>query len=162
MEQEVSKLSEIPIKIEPAAPREVAPVADQGLGQGGSAILIELASLLEQLAQSNISGAIDLHSMPMTAADRTSLQDTLGQGEVRAVLQVDGISEVQETAIPGIWWVQHRNTSDEIIAELIEVTVLPGILARAHDEVAAGRDLLRMRIELSVSNRTVGGRPNDY
>jgi hydrogenase-1 operon protein HyaF len=152
----VSRLSEIPIRIEPPARRETTPSERPGLGHGGFAILVELASLLERLASSNVSGAIDLHSMPMTDMDRRGLQDNLGRGEVRVFLDAGGVSEIQETAIPGIWWIQHRDQAGAITAELIEVAPVPEILIRARDEFAGGIAMLRGRIEHSAANRMTG------
>lgn len=155
----MSRLSDIPIRIEqPTLQKTSQPLSlngNEGLGRGSHAILIELAALLECLAGSNTPGAIDLHSMPMTEKDRTRLQDKLGRGEVRAFLDAEGVSEVQETAIPGIWWIQHRDKSGKLIAELIEVATVPAILARASDEIADGIDMLRQRIEAPEPNRVI-------
>jgi hydrogenase-1 operon protein HyaF len=151
----MSRLSDIPIRIEPPDSPVSALTGDEGLGRGSNAILIELSSLLEGLVRSNTPGAIDLHSMPMTARDRTRLQDKLGRGEVRAFLDAEGVSEVQETAIPGIWWIQHRDKAGELIAELIEVTTIPAILARASDEIADGIGMLQERIALPDQNQLI-------
>ncbi len=40
--------------------------------------------------------------------------------------------------MPGVWWVEHRDRQGELIAEMIEVTRVPQILASASDEIAAG------------------------
>ncbi len=135
----MSRLTEIPIRIEPPAP-----VA--GLGGGVMALLAELAGLLERLADGELPAAIDLRSLPMSAQDRVALQSMLGDGEVQATLDAQGLSSIRETRVPGIWWVEHRDPHGELIAELIEVTLMPQILMRALDEISAGAAALRAHI----------------
>jgi hydrogenase-1 operon protein HyaF len=154
----MSRLSEIPIKIEGPSEASTQTLGAQGLGNGDAAILAELVDLLERLASANLPGAIDLHSMPMSDADRARLQASLGRGEVRAFLDAEGVSEIQETAIPGIWWIQHRDKNSELIAEMIEVAPVPSILARANDEIWAGVEMLRARIGPSAANQVIAPR----
>jgi hydrogenase-1 operon protein HyaF len=130
------RLAQIPICIEPAT-------AAEGLGGGVTAVLYEIVTLLERLATVAESAAIDLRSLPISAQDRTELQRVLGEGEVQATLNADGISRIHETRFPGVWWVEHRDRQGELIAELIEVTRVPEILASATNEIAAGARALR-------------------
>lgn len=140
------RLAEIPIRIEPAA-------ASGGLGGGVTAILHEIVKLLERLATLEEPAAIDLRSLPMSPQDRTELQRALGEGEVQATLNVEGTSKIHETSVPGVWWVQHRDREGELIAELIEVTRVPEILASACDEIAAGARALRDQIATGAAAR---------
>ena len=143
----MSRLSEIPIRIEggalPGGPAPSDGAPPGGLGGGVSAILTELASLLERLAESHIPASIDLRSLPMSPQDRSELQRALGEGEVRATVSAQGLSSICETGVSGVWWVEHRNAQGELIAELLEVTPVPQILARASDEIAAAAHALR-------------------
>ena len=124
-----------------------APAADsQGLGAGVAAVAYEIAHLLERLVAHGECGAIDLRSLPMTIADRLRLQEFLGSGEVRAEISADGPSVVRETAIPGVWWSEHRNAHAELIAEVIEVCPVPEILVLSKEELATGSSSLRERI----------------
>lgn len=127
----MSRLAGIPIRVEPSARVD-------GLGGGVTAILHEIVTLLERLATANAPAAIDLRSLPMSPADRTQLKRVLGEGEVQATLNAEGISTIQETRIPGVWWIEHRDSQEQLIAELIDVTYVPDILARVADEIAAG------------------------
>jgi hydrogenase-1 operon protein HyaF len=145
----LSRLAGIPIRIEPAARVD-------GLGGGVTAILHEIATLLERLASANEPAAIDLRSLPMSALDRTELKRALGEGEVRATLNAEGLSTIQETRIPGVWWIEHRDSRDELVAELIEVTCLPEILARVPHEIAASA---RTLIEQMATAAAVAVRP---
>jgi hydrogenase-1 operon protein HyaF len=82
----------------------------------------------------------------MGPQDRALLQRALGEGEVRATIDAEGVSTIRETRIGGVWWVEHRNRDGELIAELLEVTRVPEILASAPDEIAAGGRALRQQI----------------
>jgi hydrogenase-1 operon protein HyaF len=147
----LSRLDTIPIRIEgvpiPGGPATTDGAAlSGGLGAGISAILAELATLLEQLAEQQIPAAIDLRSLPMSPKDRDELQQLLGEGEVQATIHADGLSVLRETRFAGVWWVMHRNTEGELIAELLEVAYVPQMLASASDEVTAAARELRERI----------------
>jgi hydrogenase-1 operon protein HyaF len=140
----MSRLADIPVRIEPA-------VRTGGLGGGVTAILAELAALLERLAEHGDAGAIDLRSLPMSAQDRAALQAVLGEGEVQATLQADGASSIRETQVAGVWWIENRDRHGEIIAELLEVAAVPLILGRAADEIAAAARRLRAGITVAAA-----------
>jgi hydrogenase-1 operon protein HyaF len=126
-------------------------VVSSELGSGVAAIACEIANLLDRLATDGEPGAIDLRSLPMTTADRLRLQEVLGSGEVQATIDADGRSTARETGISGVWWTEHRNRHDEVLAELIEVCRIPDILVLAHDELAPGAGRLRERIAALVA-----------
>ncbi len=127
----MSRLAGIPIRVEP-------PARVDGLGGGVTAILHEIVRLLERLAAADEPSAIDLRSLPMSPVDRVELKRVLGEGEVRATLNAEGISTIQETRIPGVWWIEHRNLQDQLIVELIDINCIPEILSRTASEIAAG------------------------
>jgi hydrogenase-1 operon protein HyaF len=140
----MSRLAGIPIRIEP-------PARVDGLGGGVTAILHEIVTLLERLATAKEPSAIDLRSLPMSPLDRTELKRALGEGEVQATLNAEGVSTIQETRIPGVWWVEHRDPQGQLVAELIDVTYLPEILARVPNEIAAGALALREQMATAGS-----------
>lgn len=119
------KLESIPVRV--ATPATGMP----------SAILMEIAELLEQLAEKDIAGGIDLRSMPMSDEDRARLEDYLGRGEVSAHVDVVGTSETWETSYPGVWWVRHRGGDGRIVSEEISVTRIPDILLSPRDDIRA-------------------------
>jgi hypothetical protein len=135
----VSRLTDIPVRVEPW-------VRVAGLGGGVTALLNELAGLLERLSSDDRSAVIDLRSLPMSADDKLTLQRFLGEGEVCATVQADGLSNVRETRISGVWWIEHRDREGELIAELLEVCTVPRFLAAGLDDVAAGASELRTRL----------------
>jgi len=101
-------------------------------------LLHEIAFLLERLTRDGVSGTIDLRSLPMLPGDRAILESTLGQGEISAEIQALGATRIRETAIHGVWWVTHCNSGDEVVAEFIEVTRFPAILAAPEEDVREG------------------------
>jgi hydrogenase-1 operon protein HyaF len=121
------------------------------MGGGVAAVLYELVNLLERLARGAASTAIDLRSLPMSPQDRVELQRVLGEGEVLATVNAEGLSHIRETRFPGVWWIEHRDRAGELIAELIEVTHVPQILASASDEIATAAQALRARIVTVVT-----------
>ena len=118
-----------------------------GLGGGVVALLSELVNLLEALAADATAASIDLQSLPMSAADRVQLQQVLGEGEVQSTLTAQGISRIRETGVSGVWWVEHVGQDGELVAESIEVTLIPDILKAAADEIAPAARDLRVRID---------------
>ncbi|MEP6548922.1 MAG: hydrogenase expression/formation C-terminal domain-containing protein [Gammaproteobacteria bacterium] len=139
----MTRLTDIPIRIEGPALQGAALDAAGGLGGGVIAILAELATLLERFAEDHEPAVIDLRSLPMSPQDRAELQRALGRGEVQATVDADGLSTVRETGVAGIWWVEHRDGQGELTAESLEVTRIPDFLASAPDEIAAAGRTLR-------------------
>jgi hydrogenase-1 operon protein HyaF len=144
----MSRLTDIPVRIAPSSPIEPP---GGGLGGGVAAILSELATLLERLVHGELSGSIDLRSLPMSPEDRAELQRVLGEGEVQATVDAQGLSKMRETGVAGIWWVQHFDQQSELIAELLEVSRIPEMLVSATDEMAASARDLRAHITASAA-----------
>jgi len=153
MAAHVSRLTDIAIRVEPKILGS-PPVMAGGLGGGIAAILTELVTLLERLADAQTPAAIDLRSLPMSPQDRVELKRALGEGEVQATVNAQGLSTLCETRISGVWWVEHRDAQGELVAELLEVTRVPEILASAPDDIAAGAQTLREQITTLAATRT--------
>jgi hypothetical protein len=145
----LSKLRDIPIHVEPTA-TVAAMAATGGLGGGVGAILSQLVGLLETLAQQGTSAIIDLCSLPMGPEDRLELQRVLGDGEVKATVEADGLSRIRETGISGVWWVEQFDRIGALSAEMIEVAMVPQILSCAKDEIIAGAHALQERLSATL------------
>jgi len=139
----MSKLSDIPVHVQGAASRPGDP---GGLGGGVSALLHEIAVMLDRLHDSGEPGAIDLRSMPMVPGDRQRLQVALGEGEVEAVIRSGGVTRIRETGIAGVWWIEHHGADDETVAEMIEVTQVPELLPSQKEDLQTGIQRLRQRL----------------
>jgi len=142
----MSRLSDIAIRLEGAIPLDGVPERRGGLGGGVAAILTELAARLERLSVDGVTALIDLRSLPMSVTDRGELLEALGQGEVTATLDAQGTSTLRETAFAGIWWTVHRDRDNTITSELLEVSLVPQILAADPDDISPAAAALRRRI----------------
>jgi hydrogenase-1 operon protein HyaF len=112
-------------------------------------VLAEVGRLLEALAATGETGAIDLRSLPLTDADRAQLEDLLGHGEVHAELAVAGRSEVWETGYAGAWWIRHRGADERIATEVIAICPAPDILQAHPDDIQAAARRIRRELEVA-------------
>ncbi len=110
------------------------------------AIANEIGTLLTNLANSGQGASIDLRNLPMAPGDYEILRTVLGKGEVSAVVLALGPTRITETAVRGVWWVTHHNSNEEVVAEFIEVALIPEILKTHPDDVRDGLALLRARL----------------
>ncbi len=113
-------------------------------------VLAEVGRLLETLAETGETGAIDLRSLPLTEADRDQLETLLGHGEVSIELELAGRSEIWETAYPGAWWIRHRGAADRVASEEIAICPIPEILSAHPADIAAGAQ--RLQQDLAEQN----------
>jgi hydrogenase-1 operon protein HyaF len=112
-------------------------------------LLHEIRHALRRVAQGGEGTTIDLGSLPLAPGEEKRIEDLLGQGEVRAELNALGPTVVQETRYPGVWFITHRNTEQEVVARFIEVTRMPELL------LAQSEDMRRAVSELD--NKLPGG-----
>lgn len=120
------------------------------------AILREIVGMLDQVAGGGAPATIDLRSLPMSPQDRRELKKALGEGEIQATLNADGLSRICETGVSGVWWTEHRDGDGALIAELLEVTRVPPILESALDDIAAGARELLQRISTKPADSLAG------
>ncbi|NIP18281.1 MAG: hydrogenase expression/formation protein [Xanthomonadales bacterium] len=116
-----------------------------------NAVFTEIAERLEALAARGESSAIDLRSLPLTEADLMELRDLLGEGEVRAELEVVGRTSVRETSYPGAWWIRHYGAGGKVATEEIAITPIPEILASQAEDIAAAVE--RIHLDLAEASR---------
>lgn len=124
---------------------------EEGTGSEPSAQVLAIANEIERhlwiYLQKGETASIDLRSLPMAPGDYQALKVLLGKGEVSARLDALGPSEIYETAVPGVWWLKHHNASNEVMADLIEITACPDILRTQQEDLHEGPERLRARIE---------------
>lgn len=149
-------LSDIPIKVETS-------LAGEGLGEGAKAILYEILTMLERLADAGAEGAVDLRSLPMAPGDWKDLTAALGEGDIDATFHDGaGRSRIRETGVHGVWWIEHRDADDNVVASFLEVTTVPAILATDTADIRAGSRRLRQKLTGEGADmRFHGGREND-
>jgi len=117
------------------------------MSTNAAALLHEIAALLDSLARTGEGGSVQLNGLPLLPGDYEVLQEELGEGELSAELEALGRTQLRETALHGVWWVTHRNSVHEIVAESIEVTRCPAILQTPAEDVTESARLLRERLQ---------------
>jgi hydrogenase-1 operon protein HyaF len=135
----MSGLDGISIQVQPAAAAPLSTATAQ-------AILAELETSLQELLASGREHSIDLRSLPLAPGELEYLKDVLGEGEVRVEVDALGASQVVETGVRGVWWVTHRNTLDDVMAEFLEVSFCPDIIRAQRDDVREGLEALSARL----------------
>lgn len=111
-------------------------------GASARAIVSQIRSCAERLVAQGESSSIDLRFLKSMPEERAILAKLLGRGEVSAVVAAIGRSEIQETAIPCVWWLRHLNGDSETVGESIEVTDIPELLVGDRSAVAVGLEAL--------------------
>lgn len=120
------------------------PSGEPGLTGNAPPLLREVAEQVRRLLDSGEPSAIDLSALPLTPADLDWLRDRLGSGEIAVTLQANGVSTLNETACPGIWWVTHRNEQGAVTAQFIEVAFVPELVKAHPQDVAIGLEQLEL------------------
>jgi len=110
-------------------------------------LLHEIRHALKRLAEGEDGTVIDMSSLPLAPGEEKRIEEALGEGEVRAELNALGPSTILETRFPGVWLVTHRNTENEIIGRLIEVTRIPELLLAQPEDIRAGLGQLEEILE---------------
>lgn len=108
-------------------------------------LLQEVVHALRTLSETGEGTTIDVSAMPFSAQDETDLRAHLGEGEVSATVNAFGPTLVQETALPGVWLVEHLDGEDRRLAMHIEVARVPAILVAPIEDIADGLRILDRR-----------------
>lgn len=118
---------------------------DPGCAAAGDALthnvrplLNEIRHALEKLLATGETSAIDLRSIPLAPGEEEQIEATLGTGEISAVLQAMGPSEIRETGYPGVWLVTHFNVDRQLMGKFIEITRVPELLKSQDVDIADG------------------------
>ncbi len=133
------KLESIPIRVETAS----------GEAQSwGNAlpVLHEIRHALKRLADGGARTQIDLGAIPFGPGDEERLLNLLGRGEVEARVDAFGPTRIWESAIPGVWLVDHHNAEDERIALHVEVSRVPELLCTHPRDLQEAAEKLEARI----------------
>jgi len=118
-------------------------------------VLHEIKHALNRLLDTGETSTIDLGALPFAPGDERQLDEVLGVGEVAATLMVLGESHVRETAVAGVWRVDHLDEDGEIQSRFIEVTFMPDILKSQREDAEVGLETLSERlVELDGNRQT--------
>lgn len=102
-----------------------------------TALLHEIRHALQRLLDTGEPTVIDLMRLPLGPMEQAMLSQLLGTEEVEAALNAMGNSTVRETALAGVWWVEHFVTDDQSISRYIEITAIPAILQSQPEDMRA-------------------------
>ena len=102
-------------------------------------ILHEVVHALDRLLEEQEPTVIDLASLPFAPGELEKLEEYLGSGELTAELDALGTSHIRETAYPGVWWLEHRNTEGDVVGRYLEITRTPEILMSQDADIMAAR-----------------------
>lgn len=105
-------------------------------------LLHEIRHALQRWLDGGEEYAIDLRGIPMAPGEEERLLETLGEGEARAELSLNGNSLVTETRFPGVWLISHYNSDDKLVGRFIEVCEMPAILKSQTADAHAGLEYL--------------------
>ena len=120
---------------------------DEMLTGQAEAVLTEVADMLGRLLETGEEGSIDLRSLPLSPADRDWLDAQLGRGEVEISLEAGGRSILTETAYSGVWKVVHHDPDERVVAELIEVALVPAIVKPAKSDIEKAYNNLQSNLK---------------
>ncbi|MEG3618098.1 hydrogenase expression/formation C-terminal domain-containing protein [Magnetovibrio sp. PR-2] len=116
-------------------------------------LLNEILHALTALIETGQETTIDLGAMPFATGDERIFNDILGTGEVSCVLTVLGESRIHETAIPGVWRIEHFDENGEYQSRFIEITFIPQILKTQPEDAERGvRELAERISELNTKD----------
>ncbi len=136
----MSSLDSITVRVEGA-------VKDAFRTENLRPLLNEVAEALRALSETGAGTTIDLSAMPFSAQDEADLRAQLGEGEVSAVVNAFGPTLVQETALPGVWLVEHKDGDERRLAMHLEVARVPSILVTPNEDIVDGLKALEARRE---------------
>ena len=108
-----------------------------------------IAELFDKSA-AYIGGAADvinLTLLPHTEEDLTLLDYMLGEGAVTILSRGYGNCRITATATPHVWRVQFYNSTDALILDTIEVTVMPEVALAAREDLEDSAARIREVLE---------------
>lgn len=117
------------------------------IGAGVTAILAEIAALLERVAAGGAAGQIELCGPTCSTQTRAQLLQALGPGEVLIRLEADGESTIRETSVQGVWWNEHTDRCGNLLAAFLEVARVPAILPVDSEQLRRGAERLRADLQ---------------
>ncbi|MEY6433312.1 hydrogenase expression/formation C-terminal domain-containing protein [Thioalkalicoccus limnaeus] len=120
---------------------------------GGWAVMRQIREALRCLVERREPRQIDLRGQPFAPGDLERLLGWLGRGEVAATVTALGPTRVWESAIPGVWVVEHRDGEERPLALQIEVAEVPAILRSQPEDLERALALLDERLGASSAGQ---------
>ena len=111
-------------------------------------ILHEVRHALERLIKTGEPTTIDLRSMPLAPGEDEQIREKLGTGETVITIDALGPSTLTETAYSGVWWIEHRNSTDTVTGLYIEIAHVPAIVFPATEDMQYSLEELQQNLSL--------------
>lgn len=105
-------------------------------------LLHEIRHAVTRLLDEGETTVIDVQSLPMGPGDLAAIMDALGQGEVKAELDVLGKTIIRESRYSGVWIIEHLNGSGGVASRFIEITEAPSLLRSQPEDIQLGLEQL--------------------
>lgn len=140
----MSGLDSIPIRVEGAIERAFRT-------ENLRPLLRQVQQALHELCENGTETIIDLSAMPFSSHDEADLREQLGTGEVSATVDALGPSLVQETALPGVWLVEHKDANERRLTLHLTIANVPQILVTPLQDIVDGLEALNARDEADPS-----------
>lgn len=78
---------------------------------------------------------LNLTLLPLTPEDLEFLVATLGLAGVSILSKGYGDCRISLTGLPNVWWVQHFNSTDQLILNTLEITAMPEVAMAAREDL---------------------------
>ena len=98
-------------------------------------VLAELVARVRAFQPGDASHVVNLSLLPMSPEDFSWLGGMLGEGPLAIVSRGYGTCRIRSTRLRYMWWVQHYNSSDQLILNTLEVTDVPLVACAAQEDV---------------------------
>jgi hydrogenase-1 operon protein HyaF len=131
-EGHVSGIDSIPVRVE----------GGDGSTHNLRPLLLQVEHALKELRDGGQGTVIDLSAMPFSEQDEQDLRRVLGQGEVIARVDAFGPSQIQETAVSGVWLVEHLDAEEKRLMLHVEITRIPTMLVTPAEDIDDGVDAM--------------------
>jgi hydrogenase-1 operon protein HyaF len=136
-----------------AIPVELVSTANEhNVTAGVRALLTEISTMLSALITEEKTDSIDLRSLPLLPAEHAAIKTILGAGEITANFYSMGASTIYETALAGVWWVNHCNEDGDQIADIIEISRIPEILKSQPEDIEVALTVLEQQLQEWADN----------
>ena len=106
-------------------------------------LLNEIGARSQAWRRGDDNHTITFSLLPMSPADMSFLQKTLGPGSAKLFSKGYGSCRVRSTATLHVWSVQYLNASDEIVLDTLEVGAPPAAACAADEDFADSAQRLR-------------------
>ena len=127
-----------------------APTIEAVRGASAQALVSEIEACARNFFETGDNASIDLRCLKAMPEEREILASMLGEGEVSAVVDAGGRTEIRETSVPCVWWVRHRDPEGETVGELIEITAIPDLIVGDREAVFHGLEALNAALQFHM------------